>query len=139
MHIWTSMLVAKLYLQVDMVCYRKSCALASEQGWLRHYLVDEIKHILDVVTSFDLEVDTQSLAEDIANYERSLARVRWQCIDVSLSFVKYLQEWLTNTELRNFTAIYNPMTLQELSDLFNLVTLMQHMYMYTHTCMQTNK
>ena len=39
-------------------------------------LVDEIKQILDVVTLFDSEVDTQSLAEDIANYERSLARVR---------------------------------------------------------------
>ena len=39
-------------------------------------LVDEIKQILDLVTSFDSEVDTQSLAEDIANYERSLAMVR---------------------------------------------------------------
>ena len=39
-------------------------------------LVDEIKQILGAVTSVDSEVDTQSLAEDIANYERSLARVR---------------------------------------------------------------
>ena len=39
-------------------------------------LVDEIKQILDLVTSFDSEVDTLSLAEDIANYERSLAMVR---------------------------------------------------------------
>ena len=39
-------------------------------------LVDEIRNILDAVTSSDFEVDTQLLAEDIANYERSLARVR---------------------------------------------------------------
>ena len=52
--------------------------------------MDEIKQILDLVTSFDTEVDTLSLAENIANYERSLARVRRHCIDVSLSLVKYL-------------------------------------------------
>ena len=31
------MLVAKLYLWLGMVCYRKICAPASEQGWIRHW------------------------------------------------------------------------------------------------------
>ena len=36
--------------------------------------MDEIVGVLDAVSS--IEVDTMSLAEDVANYERSLARVR---------------------------------------------------------------
>ena len=32
-----------------------------------------------------------------------------------------LKESLTDTELRNVAALYNPMTLQELQNLFNMV------------------
>ena len=37
-------------------------------------MVDEIKGILDVVSS--IETDTRMLAEDIADFERQLASVR---------------------------------------------------------------
>ena len=32
-----------------------------------------------------------------------------------------LKVWLTDTELRNISALYNPMTLGELQNLFNMV------------------
>ena len=50
-------------------------------------LVDEIKGILDVVSS--IETDTQILAEDIAHFEQKLASVRYIAMLVILPFVKY--------------------------------------------------
>ena len=32
-----------------------------------------------------------------------------------------LQHWLTETELRNVSALYNPMTLDELKQIFSMV------------------
>ena len=44
MHVWTSMLVDILMVSVcvGMVCYRKICGLASEQGWLCHCETDKL-------------------------------------------------------------------------------------------------
>ena len=38
-----------------------------------------------------------------------------------MCYTASIQESLTDTELRNISARYNPMTLQEFFDLFNLV------------------
>ena len=32
-----------------------------------------------------------------------------------------LQHWISETELRNLSAIYNPMTLNELKEIFSMV------------------
>ena len=43
-----------------------------------------------------------------------------------------LKESLTDTELRNVAALYNPMTLQELQNLFNMVGDLY--YSFTGSC-----
>ena len=79
--------------------------------------------INNVLTAVGSDYDYRTLAQDIASYERNLARVSanvavTQCFIVISLLMK---ESLTDTELRNVAALYNPMTLQELQNLFNMV------------------
>jgi len=61
------------------------------------------------------------IAHEIAYYEKSLAQVCYQCINYIVSHLGVIQFWLTNTEERNYTLRYNPMSLEKLSELFPLV------------------
>ena len=48
-----------------------------------------------------------------------------------------MQFWLTQTELRNASATYNPMTLDELTKLFAIVCACTQMYVHVlslHVC-----
>lgn len=102
--------------------------------WFQDFfkLMNQTDSILRLISPDDFEGDTFVLAKDIADYERSLASVRCLATAAASATICYVyiypvQYWLTDTELRNLTAIYNPMKLQDLSQLFNLVlTIYNH-------------
>ena len=73
--------------------------------------------------------DYRILAQDIGDFERILAQVSKPLKHLANSFKScFMQYWLTKTELRNASATYNPMTLDELTGIFAIVCARECMY-----------
>jgi len=69
------------------------------------------------------------LALDIAEFERELSYVStWNCFTALYCYVTCFQSFLTDTELRNVSALYNPMSLDNFTDLFPDVSFCFQMY-----------
>ena len=84
-----------------------------------------IKAVLDAFDPYGYHYTT---AHNIANFEYALASVsvHHSIMIMYIIICASLQHWVSKTELHNATAMYNPMTLDELAEIFSMVCIYLH-------------